>query len=228
MTKIVAGTETYGRIKNVDGTPVVTQFAMLYWIPLWPVRSFYLSRLGETKAGGILFLASRTEREIVGVQLNRICTASVLFGYLRGLIGTVFLLGMLFSIVSLMSGGGPRGAPPWIENALYLITAVSAVLGGITYLIPLTSPREKMIRQHCGTILKLAIDPALIKPEDARSILAELPEIWARCSSASSNDEEREELKMICKLIQTRCKLSGKRSAKLESRSDELLASLNA
>lgn len=38
MVHVVAGTDTYGRVKCVLGTPIVTKFAMFQLLPLYPAR----------------------------------------------------------------------------------------------------------------------------------------------------------------------------------------------
>jgi hypothetical protein len=48
MTTVVAGTDTYGRVKAVRGVPIVTRFATLQMLPLYPLQSFYFLGLDES------------------------------------------------------------------------------------------------------------------------------------------------------------------------------------
>ncbi len=49
----------HGRVKAVAGVAIITKFAMLNFVPVWPLRSFY--QLGAT-AGNSAIMAALISR----------------------------------------------------------------------------------------------------------------------------------------------------------------------
>lgn len=47
MVPVVVGTDSYGRVKCVGKTPIVTRFEMLQMFPLRPIESMYFCGMGE-------------------------------------------------------------------------------------------------------------------------------------------------------------------------------------
>src|SRR5258708_3908249 len=103
MTGIHAGTDTYGKVKKVGPTTVVTRFAMLSAFPIWPLESYFYAGRGESRFQGVPFFAGVHTTEIRGLPLARIDWFSVLMAYLRGLLGTMVVVGCMWMIVFLVS-----------------------------------------------------------------------------------------------------------------------------
>ena len=89
MIHVTAGTDVYGAVRSVNGTPIVTKFAMLQFFPLYPVQSFYLRRLGRRSRTGVPLIAGTETRDIVGIPCNRINFLSALVAYLRAIGATL-------------------------------------------------------------------------------------------------------------------------------------------
>ena len=227
MTTVIAGTDTYGRVKCVEKTPVVTQFEMLQFFPLWPIQSMYYFGKGKEEFRGIPLVLFKTKREIHGLPLAKIDKASVVMAFLRAVLATVGLLASIMCVMNILMREPPGGAPDWFNQALYVTTGVIACLGGITYLVPLTPKRDRTIREYCGHVLGVAIDPAKITPQTASDMEAELSDIWKELSDIHAGDNAfLQYQKTICKLIQIRCKLAGKASSKAEEVTDQILIKL--
>ena len=58
MIHVVVGTDSYGRVKRLGKTAVVTTFSMAQLLPLWPVKSYYVWGQAMSEAEGIPYLAS--------------------------------------------------------------------------------------------------------------------------------------------------------------------------
>jgi hypothetical protein len=221
---ISAGTDTYGRVKEVSGTPIVTQFAMLQAFPLYPLRSFYLVRSGPTEFEGIPLIASAQSTAIVGIPLASVDMTSVLVGYLRGVFGALVLFGFLFlfmpAFMYLIGDRGGRFSPSFLRWVVILFSA--GVLGGaLSYLVPLTNRREKDIRRYCGEILGIAADPARVLPETS----AQLAEKVATLAPA----REPSKAALIRELVQSRANISQDvERGQMERRTDELLGQLRS
>jgi hypothetical protein len=107
---VVSGTDTYGRVKTVSGTPIVTKFAMLQLLPIYPIQSFYSTGSGPTETTGIPFLASTKSVPIHGFPLASLDLISVLLAYVRAACGLFlivdFIAGMMFLVMGQPPGGG--------------------------------------------------------------------------------------------------------------------------
>ena len=103
MTWVTAGTDTYGRVKNVGGTSVVTKFAMLSALPLWPVQSFFYCGISEKQTEGVPFLCWSTTTTISGMPLTCVDRYSVLMAYLRGAFAALTVLGCFSFVVMYLS-----------------------------------------------------------------------------------------------------------------------------
>jgi hypothetical protein len=47
MIHVTVGSDTYGRVKTVGTTPIVTRVGMISSLPVFPLESFYFVRVGE-------------------------------------------------------------------------------------------------------------------------------------------------------------------------------------
>jgi hypothetical protein len=229
MLHVVSGTDTYGRVKTVGKTPIITKFEMLHFIPLVPIRSYYLGRLGPAKTTGIPFLMMTHKVKVTGIPLARIDWLSVRIAYVRALFAVLFLLGLLGSllvgdpalIISLQGGGLDEAAWTFVSAALVCL-GVAVVGGGLTYLIPTTTRRERAIRQYCGELLGMCIDPARVTRKSAGAIreftLGIVPQ---------SEGESRSRQSLIRDLILVRCqRAEGAAPDLVRATTDELLAHL--
>ena len=102
MIHVSVGTDTYGRVKQVDGTPIVTKFGMVSAMPVFPIQSYYFMRFGEAASAGIPFLAAFHSTPIVGIPLARLDKLSVVMTYARGLFGGMAIIGFIFTFMAFM------------------------------------------------------------------------------------------------------------------------------
>jgi hypothetical protein len=164
MIHVSAGTDTYGRVKTVAGTPIVTKFAMLQFLPLYPLQSYYFIGTGPTETTGVPFLASMKTVAVSGIPLATVDTTSVAIAYARGVFGALAIVGFMVIIPGIMYLSGERldNFAMMATRALLISLIVGAVGGLLTYALLLTPRREREIRQHCGELLGVAVDPARV------------------------------------------------------------------
>ena len=222
MATVSFGNDTYGRVKAVAGTPIVTQFWMLQAFPIFPLRSFYYAGIGQTKLEGIPLLASTQSAAIQGIPLSRVNLLSVLMAYVRAIFAVLVLIGFMAIFPIIITLTGERLDEIALIAMRWLIVAFGlGVVGGLlTYIVPLTSRREIDIRRQCGELLGIAADPAYV-PADIARMLVEYVQHYH-----GSQDSPR--VQCIGKLIATRAHLAqGGDRVRLEELTDELLEKLH-
>jgi hypothetical protein len=221
MVAIAAGTDTYGRVKKISGTPIVTKFAMLQFLPLYPLESFYLVGAGPIETTGIPFFASLHTVSINGIPLASVDKTSVVVAYARGLFGALAIIGFLVIVPGIMYLTGEH----LDDIAMYgmrglLISLFTGIVGGmLTYAIPLTPRREYDIRRYSEKVLGFAIDAALLRPDTSASLLEYLGERY--------EIEPNSPLQWIHHLIAARANIAQKSNMhRMEAQTDELLEKL--
>jgi len=217
MLFVSVGTDTFGRVKAVSGTAIVTKFAMFQMLPIFPLQSFYLIRLGETVKSGIPIVAESNSREIVGIPLASVDIASVIMTYVRAILSAFLIVGVLgLLIMTVDRQPFSQRSPGFFTTILF---AIAVIVGTITYFIPLTSKREQEIRQRCAEALGLGADPARVTASANERIVKYVK------SLSLPGDYSRNA--RICELILLRSSIpqSSDRIA-LETRTDDLLAQL--
>jgi hypothetical protein len=231
MAGIHAGTDTYGRVKKVGSTTVVTKFAMLYAIPIWPVESYFYAAPGQSRFKGVPFFGGLQTTEIRGMPLAHIDRFSVLIAYLRGLFGGMVVVGCMWLIVFLVNRHGP---PPddFARTASYVLLTglcVGALGGLLTYCVPFqVTQRERMIRETCAEVLTMCIDPAQLRRDVAQRILSALadPDVSSETAARSAPHPARAPTLPV-RLARVRAVIAlGHERAPLEVRTDEILAQL--
>jgi hypothetical protein len=186
MIWVTAGTDVYGAVRKVDKTPVVTKFAMLQLMPIYPLESFYFARMGPASHAGIPFLLGQSSQSILGLRLARIDRTSVWTAYVRGIAAAILVVGFMGTLfglyMTMTSNINPRD--PVQRNLLPVAVAVltaAVLLGAPTYYFTYVVPdREKRIRQFCGEILGIAADPAHVELETAKELIRLAREALAR------------------------------------------------
>jgi hypothetical protein len=222
------GSDTYGRVKTVGGTPIVTKFFMANGFPIYPLQSYYFSRSDEVAGSGIPFL-SQYELSITGIPLARIDRTSVIVAYLRGLCGLLTLFGSIGAlfVLGMLLRGDQGGVGPAVLEGMYGLTvflAIGVVCGGLTYLVPLTSRRERRIRLYCGELLGFCADPARIPAELAHAMWEDQLKRAAAANMSESSLSRRNEL---LQLLAARCQIaSDQQLAEAECTTDEVLKRL--
>ncbi|MFO0944029.1 MAG: hypothetical protein U0930_25105 [Pirellulales bacterium] len=168
------GSDTYGSVKKIKGTPIVTSFVMLQMLPVYPRKSYYYLGEGQRSFEGIPFFAEHEKRQFFGIPLASIDRASVVLAYVRGLCGAATVIGAL---ILMMTAVGYLNSEIMNErqksitlNSLYAFVLGVAV-GTLTYLIPLVGNRERRIREHCFALLGIAVDPASVEHETSQRII---------------------------------------------------------
>jgi hypothetical protein len=222
MITVSAGTDTYGRVKNVSGTPIVTKFAMLQFLPIYPLRSFYFSRSGPTEIEGVPLVAGTRSTTIIGIPLASLDIASVLLAYVRGLFGAFVLVGFVVLLIPgfmYLTGEHAGGLPTNFLRGVLALFLAGALGGLLTYAIPLTTRREKDIRRYCGELLGIAADPARVTSEASAKLAGHV--------EALSPSGEPSRAALIRELVMTRAKIASSSDIEhIEKRTDELLDQL--
>ncbi len=218
---ITFGTDTYGKVKSVQGVSVVTTFAMFQFLPIYPVESFYLMTLGPLDQHGIPFGPKRFTREFQGLPLSKLDALSVATAYLRGVFAFLAVLGSLVLVpgYSLIRGEQLDEVAMLIVKILIGSLLIGLVGGGLSYILCPISAREKSIRACCGELLGIAIDPARIPPDWNQSLLAE--------TQAADVFDTSERDRLIRRLVQARVRMAdADEEDSAERLTDELLESL--
>jgi hypothetical protein len=229
MAAVHAGSDTYGKVKKVGATPIVTKFAMVSAFPLYPLESFYFA--GESGPEGIPFVY--TTKTIYGLPLARVDSLSVAMAYARGIFGAFTLFGFFYFITLYIEWGDiQHRAPDAFAQAMRYILLVClciGVSGGLlTYFLPLQiTDRERQIRLACGEILGICADPAYIREDVARSVAKAVSDLsWADqvddgpANGISSNACPP----LVRRLVITRAKIAlDEEPEALEGQTDDLL-----
>jgi hypothetical protein len=235
MIHVIAGTETYGAVRKVNSTPVVTRFAMLQLLPVYPLESYYLARLGTETRQGIPLIASHSTRDIHGLRLARLDRLSVMMAYVRALAVVLVLPGTIaFFILLGMSLNGSFSTPDEFARTLFLIVAVmfvvGALIGGASYLAMYRiDEREKKIREVCGGVLGIAADPANIAAESAEQLAPLIKQAMSEAKIANpskllQSPHEADEIQAALLLVACRLRIaSGGNREPLEQAVDRLL-----
>jgi len=229
IPRLIVGADAYGRVKTVEGTPVVTTFAMFHFLPLYPKQSFYWIGVLKPQASSLPILFSEHDVEIEGIPLARRNGVSVAFGYLRAAAAALILIGSLAIVpgYTLLTGGRLDEFGRLFAIVLLSSLGVGIALGALSYLVPTNSRREYAIRARCAELIDLAIDPALVVPEYASQLNDELDRLEETIRSVPASTFETERSSFLLELVRARCAIAlGEDRPTLESRTDELLDQL--
>jgi hypothetical protein len=223
MVTLIGGTDTFGRVKSVGGTPIITKFAMLQFLPVFPLESFYFTARGKPRVSGIPFVVLSHSAAIYGIPLARVSRTSVAMAYIRGGFGAMTIVGFLAMVPGMMHlMGEPLDDLAMMGlRGLVASIAVGSLGGLLTYLVRLTSRRERRIRSACGTVLGICVDPAVVPAATAQGIEASLHDP-VLCESMESAEESR--IGVILRLVVTRARMArGLGVEEAERDTDELL-----
>ncbi|HEY3964726.1 MAG TPA: hypothetical protein VGM05_09270 [Planctomycetaceae bacterium] len=229
MVAVHAGSDTYGNVKKIGDTPIVTKFAMVSAFPLYPLESFYFA--GEGNPKGIPFIF--TSKAIYGLPLARLDSLSVIMAYARGIFGALTVMGFFYFIFLYIEWVAINGRPPdgvalAMRYVLLVCLSIGVSGGLLTYLVPFRmTDRERQIRLACGEILGICADPAFIREDAALSVAKVVSDLsWADqvddgpAKGISGNPRPS----LIRRLVITRAKIAlGEESESLESQTDDLL-----
>lgn len=223
MVTLIVGTDTFGRVKSVGGTPIITKFAMLQFLPLFPLQSFYFTAMGKPQVSGIPFVVLSKSAAIYGIPLARVSRTSVAMAYIRGGFGAMTIVGFLAMVPGMMYLMGE----PLDDLALMalrgLVTsfAVGSLGGLLTYLVPLASRRERRIRSACGVVLGICVDPARVPVATVEGLEASLEDPVLRETMESAKESK---IGIILRLIVARARMArGLGVEEAERDTDELL-----
>lgn len=221
MISVHVGSDTYGRVKAVSGVPIVTKFAMFQALPVFPLQSFYRTAADVVVDSGIPFIGSSQSTELVGIPLAALDKTSVLLAYVRAFFATLIVAGSVVLIPGTMHLMGEQ-LDDFAKNAAIALLgslAIGICGGALTYIVPLTSRRERDIRQFCAELLGVAADPARVPVEIAQGWLARIE------ADLDALDHRRKRL--IRDLIVTRAMSAQSSDAySVETRTEELLDEL--
>jgi hypothetical protein len=216
------GSDTYGRVKVVGKTSVVTSFVMVQGIPIWPSKSYYCWGPNLKQQSGIPFVLSEHQVSIQGFQLQQIDRLSVVFAYLRALLAVLFFLGFVASLIAVMSAAPKNEEQILIRRFSYGTFFGSLLLGGASYLIPTENRTQREIRRYCGEELQVCIDPAKVVPE----VVNHLRGILQQKINTPSGIPILRRQALIHSLILVRCESAIASTEQTDQRSDQLLSEL--
>ncbi|OUL24397.1 hypothetical protein BV378_18585 [Nostoc sp. RF31YmG] len=158
MARIPIGTKIFGAIKTIESTPLITQFFMIGYVPIIPIKSFYLLHEYEVERG---LLSYKQEMRII--NLKNISFLSVGFAYLRAF----FIISAFFSIAYLLTS--QRSSQNILIPIALFILSVTIIF--LSYKLgQQISITEKTIRKAAYFSIGIAIDPAIIEEGIARNI----------------------------------------------------------
>ena len=226
MVTVVAGSDTYGRVKSVAGVPVVTKFAMLHFLPLWPLVSWYALGDITRQTTGVPLLASHTQTTMSAIPLASLDRQSVVLAYLRGVFGALALLGgipLMFVGITMLSG---QHLDEFAVIAFRIALGVffwGVVGGGLTYLFLFgrASARERDLRLCCGELIDLPIDPARVQAQEHGWILDKAQSV------ASEQGTPDGRAAKLLQLVEARLAIGqGREADHYQAVTDRLLAEL--
>jgi hypothetical protein len=194
MIHVAIGEDTYGAVRRVKGTSIVTKFFMLQALPIYPLESYYLVRLGRKSGTGIPLVAYQTKRKIVGLPCRRINRLSVIVAYIRGvgaamvLFPTIFFMG---GAVMRLSNANFR--PDKFAQLAAMVFGIVLALGLAfslpSYILTFYVPsRERAIRLVCARVLGVAADLANVRHDVQSDIVNLIAEFLAQNGIADFND----------------------------------------
>lgn len=213
--------DTFGRVKVVDGTGIVTVFTTVNLIPLYPHRSLYMKPRDPRRGGSESVPVRDDGRAPQLLPLASVDRTSAAVAYLRALFGLLAISGVLLLVPAIQSlmGEPLDELATMLTRGLAASSAVGVVGGASTYIVPLVSDRERRIRRHCGEGLGLAVDPARLGCDRAEEVADMLP------GQPDPDDSRRRRL--IRDLIGTRARIARSGGAfELEAGTDRLLEEL--
>lgn len=179
---VSAGTKLYGLVRKVGDVSIVTRFVMLQEMPLFPLESRYLIGEEHIQTTGIPLLAQTSKSINSSIPLARLDWLSVVFGYIRPACLAMVLLVVVGATVcgtvylSVLAGtvkpvDRQLDAAEWLAIKIAVAgSVIAAIIGQATYLVPSVKRRDRRIRQCCGEMLGICIDPAFVVPAIARQI----------------------------------------------------------
>jgi hypothetical protein len=190
------------------------------------LESYYFSRVDKEGIDGMPFLGHTLS--ITGIPLARIDRTSVFIAYLRGICGALMIIGFIGSIfmaIPLLMGPHGMAVDPvkTLYGALGLF-ALGVAVGALTYVLPLTTRRERRIRMYCGELLGFCADPARVRADLAA-------EMWQEqvqgATAVDMTEAAMSRLNYLLQLIQARCEIAhGQRVEQMEQTTDEVLERL--
>lgn len=229
MLIVSFGSDTYGRVKRVGKTSVVTKFAMLQFMPVFPLGSFFYARRGNAGNDLVSLFYGIDATAARAIPLARIDWLSVAMAYYRGACGALALIGSLSLIPAIMhlSGERPDRFAVIFTQVLVACLVVGTTAGAASYCLPWqVGSRKKSIRRACGEVLGMHVDPASFQQVFAREfeVLFRNAIAGDRMQAAAEEVESRERLDLILALIAARLEISlGGSLPANEQRTDELL-----
>lgn len=181
---VTAGSDIYGAVRRVDGTPIVTKFAMLQFVPLFPLESYYLRRVAKKSGVSVPLLGGYSSQAIAGLRLAKLDRLSVLVAYLRGIgavLAVVSCIGLFGMLVTSFSGTPMNAEQRMIAAACAVILGVGLLISVPTYYFTfVVAQRDMEIRRACAKWLGLAADPAQIVADEAKLMLTVIDETLAQ------------------------------------------------
>lgn len=229
MLIVTFGSDTYGRVKRVGKTSVVTKFIMLQFMPMFPLGSFFHARRGNSGNDLVSLLYGIDATAARAIPLARIDWLSVAMAYFRGACGALALVGSMSLIPGIMrlSGERPDRFAVIVTQVLVACLVVGAAGGAASYCLPWqVGSRKKLIRCACGEVLGMHVDPASFQQEFAHEfeVLFRNAIAGDEMQAAAEQVESRERFDLLLALIAARLQISlGVSQPAIEQRTDELL-----
>jgi hypothetical protein len=225
MVYVAVGTESYGRVRVVGDTAVVTQFQMLMHFPLVPIRSYYVWGPLDSEETGVPFLYSVRNIRQRGVPLTHIDFLSVVLAYTRAVLAVMILFGFIVTFTSAVASRNGRPMNDFAATATRIAQlglVIGCVAGIASLVVPTAGRREKSIRSYCGEILEANVDPARVPPGVAKMI----QEAVRQSYMPHFEGEARSRRQYIQDLTLARCDVALSRNDEAERLTDDVLQQL--
>lgn len=232
MILVTFGSDTYGRVKKVATTSIITKFGMVQFAPVVPLESFFYARRGISNSDLISLVFGVEATTARAIPLARIDKFSVAMAYFRGFCGALTIVGCMSLVPAVMHFSGERldQVAIMFTQALVACLIVGTLSGVLSYCLPgQVGSRQKRIRGACGEVLGIYADPAMFRRDIAKAmetfIRSGVAHDKLRADARSGGADKTLEARL--ELVLTRLHIAlDARDQGLEQRSDELIESI--
>ncbi len=185
---IIYGKINLGRVDEVANICVMTNFFMLFFVPLIPLQSYYaISHSRFTDASPVMLYKG-------------LCGKSVLIAYIRALTLLAVLAVAVIAVVESGHYGKPLHFTKSGQYTLLVLTGVAAALVGLaTYAFERPHDRDaQKVREVAARVLGMAIDPCMV-PHDVVKTLREKMDEELRARGFSTAEDVVENRDADCR-----------------------------
>lgn len=222
MDDVIGETDTFGRVSNVRGVAIVTVFWTLKGFPLDARKSFYEWNSAKINANDIRVTSAINHLAEGRLPLTSVDRTSVKIALIRAVCSLLILFGFIVTFVGLLVTNDPKPPDAFARNLLLimqLMLLIGLSVGLLTYLVPTISKRDRLIREYCGEVLGICIDPARISAR----IASEIRDSFLNWDATNNDASNAEYIGCLLQLTLLRCDAQSQSSVQPERTTNELL-----